>query len=47
LGPDAFQKWRSRAEQMWVARLRLVAVASVDQAAGTLAEAEAAQTVAA
>ena len=46
-GPHAFQEWRSRAAEMWVVRFRVVAVASVEQAAEALAEATAAQPVAA
>ena len=45
--PHAFQEWRSRAAEMWVVRFRVVAVATADQAAEALAEATAAQPVAA
>lgn len=45
--PQAFSEWRSRAGELWVVRFRLVPVAPVDQATEALAEARAAQPVAA
>ncbi len=45
--PQAFREWRTRATEMWVVRFRVVAVATADQIGEALAEAMAAQPVAA
>jgi hypothetical protein len=45
-GPHAFQDSRTRGAELWVVRFRLLAVATADQAAEALAEAQAAQAAA-